>query len=513
MADASVFRFFTAKGVGEAGQEASLAALKVRLGEPGAKVMVHVHGGLVDRAAGTASADRLSGTGSDSFGLTPDWTQVYIIWQTGALEEIRRRWTELAKDDRLYQALVRKLIMFLAQRLSLPLMDGRSAADTAPLGEDEILRRIRGEGDKRDPFGVLEQHLRSADPTSRAVMAPRRTTGALMVEFSKFLAADPLFRLAVADMDAAANTDTASRAAAPAGSVERGEAILARLDGSLKGEIDLLASSPDDTVPRTGGRGFVSVGAFVAGRALKAAMGCIERFRGWRDHGLHATIVEEVCREFYGDWIGSTIWGWMVDDAGLHFGQGGFGATLLAMLAADPPERMVVTAHSAGSIWASRMLLAMAGADAKTPIDLCLLAPAVRANLFVEAVTRAAPLVRRCHMFTMDDALESRDAVLGHDQGYIYPRSLLYLVSGLFETKDGEAYPDAPILGMQRFVGVDWLDGAEAADAAAVSAFFAQPDKAIHYSPGSGMTDADSHGGFDDNVLTLKSVNEQVFAQ
>ena len=508
MASRAIYEFFTAKGVGEAGQDASLAELKARLAEPDAKLLLHLHGGLVDRKSGTEAAKRLSGRGAPSFDLRPEWTQVYIIWQTGALEEIRRRWTELAHDDSLYQAVARKLIKFLAERLRIPGAVSRSVADAAPMDDDEILRRLRGEGDRREPFRELEDKVACDDPVSRAAMAPGKSTGTLLIEFNAFLQADPLFQGAVKDLNAAVSPDPASRAAAPAGSIERGEAILERLDDSFNAELGMptaMVSVP--VVPR----GAVSVGALLAGRALKAAYRCIERFRSHRDHGLHATVVEEVCREFYGDKIGGKIWGWMVDDAGLHFSPGGFGQQLLPMITEHTPSRMVVTAHSAGSIWATRMLLAMHATGAKSQIDLCLLAPAVRENLFAQMIADTGTLVRRCHMFTMDDRLERRDAVLGHDKGYIYPSSLLYLVSGLFETKDGEPYTDAPILGMQRFTGVGWLDPSETADAAAISAFFSQADKAIHYSPDSGLTDADTHGGFDDNALTLKSVGAEFF--
>lgn len=64
---------------------------------------------------------------------------------------------------------------------------------------------------------------------------------------------------------------------------------------------------------------------------------------------------------------------------------------------------------------------------------------------------------------------------------------------------------------MQRFRGINWLDKSEAADAAAISAFFSQSEKAIHYSLEPKVTDADTHGGFDDNELTLKSVGREFF--
>src|SRR3712207_8891098 len=49
---------------------------------------------------------------------------------------------------------------------------------------------------------------------------------------------------------------------------------------------------------------------------------------------------------------------------------------------------------------------------------------------------------------TMSDELEKADAVAGA----VYPRSLLYLVSGVLEAAKTGTVPDAPILGMQRFL-------------------------------------------------------------
>lgn len=513
MSERAKFNFISAKGIAESGQKDDLAELRARLGQPGSKVLLHLHGGLVDRKAGLAVAEALSGSGAASFGLKADWTQIYVIWQTGALEEISRRWTELAEDDQLYQALVRKLLRFIAQRTMLPLLDGRSALEAIPVNDEELLARIKGERDRQDPFADLEAPFRDFDPLARSSLAPERSASALLVEFNRNLMADPLFKAAVADLDAAVNSDVEGRVHGRSGSEDRGRAILNRLGAGPRADLERPAvTDASDETERAAARGAIGVSGFVLTRAMKVALRCITRFRAQRDHGLHATIVEEVCREFYGDRIGAKIWGWMVDDAALHFGDGKLGSELLAILAEHSPERIVVTAHSAGSIWASRMLLAMAEAKSTTTVDLCLLAPAVRTGLFAETIAAAGDLVRRCQMFTMDDGLERADAVLGHDKGYVYPSSLLYLVSGLFETLDGDAYEDAPILGMQRFTGVDWLEQDEARDAAAVSAFFSQSDKAIHYSKGSGLTDAVTHGGFDDNALTLGSIRERFLA-
>lgn len=503
MAEKAYFEFLTAKGVADAGQEGELAKLRAALAKPGAKMLLHLHGGLVDQKSGQAGAARLAGAGDFAFNAGPDWTQVYVVWRTGAFEELKRNWEELVDKDKLYKAIVSKLISFTAQRLSLPSFEGRAAADVYPLDEDQVMQRLLGRGDTREPFADIDTTIeQNRDTETRAAMAPNKTSGELVLEFDAYLANDLLFQSAVADINAAANAEIDGRSAATDGSVASGEGMLKRLDDKITAEIEAARST--DTEEESA-RGLVSFGITLIRHASAIALRVFERFRHHRDHGLHATIVEEVCRELYGDFVGSKVWGWMVRDAALHFGPGGFGNELLGVLPTNGDLRIVVTAHSAGAIWASQLLLAMARDNVGHKTDLCLLAPAVREDLFVEALTASSARIGRCHMFTMNDALERRDAVLGHDKGYIYPSSLLYLVSGMFELRDKNAYVDAPLVGLQRFVDMPWLDPAEAKESAAIAQFFAQADKAISYSKDA-MTDADTHGGFDDNTLTLQSV-------
>jgi len=503
MGQKAYFEFLTAKGIADAGQEKELARLKAALAQPGAKMLLHLHGGLVDQQSGQERAARLAGTGDHAFNAGPDWTQVYIVWRTGAFEELKRNWEELLDKDKLYKAIVSKLISFTAQRLSLPSFEGRAAADVYPLDEDEVMERLLGRGDTREPFADVDTTIdQNRGNETRAVMAPDKTSGELVLEFGAYLAKDLLFQSAIADINAAANDEIDGRSAETDGAVASGQGMLARLDDEVTAEIEpaMITDGKGKSA-----RGLVSFGITLVRHASAIALRVFERFRHHRDHGLHATIVEEVCRELYGDLIGSKVWSWMVRDAALHFGPGGFGNELLGVLPAGTNLRISVTAHSAGAIWASHLLLAMTRDKVGHKIDLCLLAPAVRKDLFVEALLASSARIGRTHMFTMNDAFERRDAVLGHDKGYIYPSSLLYLVSGMFELRDKNAYVDAPLIGLQRFVGVSWLDPAETEAMAAVAQFFAQPDKAISYSKDA-MTDADTHGGFDDNPLTLKSV-------
>jgi hypothetical protein len=496
----SKYLFLTEGGILDDGQEELLAELRTSLGRPGSKLLLHLHGGLIDVDAGRAIAERLGGSGASSWDLADDWTQVYVAWRTGVFETIRTNWTDLVHDDRLYQTILRKLIGFAARKLGLPSFEGRSLAAEFSLDEATIQRRITGLEDLREPFSDVDAYVgASAEAGTRATLDTIQSPGALALEFQDELGQDTRFAAAVADLDGVVNEGAPGRTALPPADRARGAASFDRLAPGLRQE---LTPPPGPA----GGRGIVSVGIFALKHSAQIALRCFRRFRDRRDHGLHATIVEELCRELYGDLVGAKVWGMMVRDAADHFEETGFGPHLLATIRDHPPGTIVVTAHSAGSIWASRMLLAMKAAGIDAPVNLFLLAPAVRSDLFAEVIDSCGTQIGRCRMVTMDDEHERRDAVLGHDKGYIYPSSLLYLVAGLFEKKDAKAYADAPLLGMQRFANVDWLDPAERGDADKIAAFFQQPGKDIVHSPSPDISSAIRHGDFDDDPETLASV-------
>lgn len=494
---AGSFVFLTRNGIADPGQDDKLADLRRRLEQNNAKLLLHLHGGLVDEKDGIGIATRLMGSGEGSWDLDDEWTQVYVVWRTGALETLRTNWQDLAHNDRLYQAILRKLISFVTRKLGIGAGgNSRSAYEVFSLDEDEIHRRITGRADKRRPFADVEERV-GADvpPGARASLTIEQSNGALVMEFEDELLADNRFQAAVADIDGFVNEGVQGRAALAPADRQRGLASHNRLSAAIQGE---MAPS----LARDGSRGVSSVLTFLLKHAGKIALRCFRRFRNGRDHGLHATIVEELCRELYGDLIGSALWGMMVKDAGDHFEKNGFGSQLIGVL---PRTGAVVTAHSAGSIWAARLLLAMHSAGIQIKVNLFLLAPAVRHSLFAEMIGQAGALVGQCRMYTMSDELERRDAVLGRAWGFIYPSSLLYLVSGICEEHENQAYPDAPLVGMQRFSNPRWLTQLEQDQARTVGSFFEQPGNDIVYSPAAGICIADCHGCFDDEPLTLKS--------
>jgi hypothetical protein len=148
------------------------------------------------------------------------------------------------------------------------------------------------------------------------------------------------------------------------------------------------------------------------------------------------------------------------------------------------PVRIHLIGHSAGAIVQSHLTAELIAAG-RSIESMVLMAPAVRSDTFRKVVMpHVGTAVKRLGCFMLDDEAEQQDktcqAMLG------YGRSLLYLVSESFETDRRHM----PILGMQKYFD------AAVGKAAAVTQFLSPRDKAR----------ATTHGGFDDDVTTMKSV-------
>ncbi len=472
----------------------------------GSKVLLHLHGGLVPEKSGRDIADRLKGgAAGGGFGLDAEWSQLYVIWRTGALETLQTNWTDLFESDRLYRAVLRNLLEFVARKLGVREAGGRSAEQHLNLNRAHIVERLNARPDA-DPFLDVDRAIETDTPGGRGPVIVALDEDDLTLEFEIQLIGDIEFNDAVEDLAAGVN-QSAGRGVAGGGDAEAGRNSLKRLDNSI--QLQAIGALPD-----YGGRvGTLAIGRFLLKHGGRIAVRVIRRFRARRDHGFYPTVVEELVRECYGDLVGSAIWGMMKKDGSDHFKAEGLGTELFAALGANTPKQLCITAHSAGSIWASALI--KAAPCSLAPFDLALLAPAVRMDTFADALSLGDARIRRCRMFTMRDDLERKDTLLGKGRAYIYPCSLLYLVSGLFEDQKGDAFPDAPLVGMQRFHGANnsWLkDAAQIAAQERVMSFFTASDRSIVWSTvsgGPGLSSAStSHGGFDRDPATLKSVVE-----
>ncbi|HXT11405.1 MAG TPA: hypothetical protein VN873_07560 [Candidatus Angelobacter sp.] len=242
-----------------------------------------------------------------------------------------------------------------------------------------------------------------------------------------------------------------------------------------------------------------------------------------RDHGLYTTVVEEILRELYLDAVGTWVWGRMKKDTQDTFAlldspappRGGrlfveeLGKALRART--DRPKISIV-GHSAGSIFACHLLAHVdeMRREGGMPLDfqfhrVAFLAPACRCALWaaILALHEARPLWGNFRMYSLSDTLES-----GYwEAPFLYPRSLLYIISGLLETPE----IDVPILGMQRYMNQS--DVYSMPEMEVIRTFLAVGDRQVwsKQNGGAGLSsDALKHGEFDDttgeHVETMRSV-------
>ena len=475
---------------------------RIATGQP--KILIHLHGGLVDQRGGEDIATRLSGDGENSYGNPKDWEQVYIVWRTGALETLSTNWKDLAKNDRLYNVVLRKLIQYLSTKIRPSSVRSRSIWDGGSLSTDKIKSRLASASDA--PFKDLDKLVFDFESGRSIARVDSEAKEDLLAELEQ----DTDVEEVANDIEAAVSqAHPISARAGMTGNAERGQDILLRLDNRIAADLSVEASN-------VSARGEVITGK-ILGKIIqlivKIGVRVIDRYRNGRDHGLHATIVEEITRELYGDLIGSVIWGMMKGDASDHFVEQGLGNRLLKAIAANPNGRVVTVAHSAGAIFASELLIWAARKDIAFKTDLIFLAPAVRTSKFAKVLEHAQDRIAHFRMFAMADELERADCLLGSGFGFIYPSSLLYLVSGLFEQVEADGLVDAPLMGMQRFLSHDnvWLqDEKEGPLLKCVQAFLSNgPNRTVFSKTtgGHGLNcGSTSHGAFDFDPATLESV-------
>jgi hypothetical protein len=203
--------------------------------------------------------------------------------------------------------------------------------------------------------------------------------------------------------------------------------------------------------------------------------------------------------------LGSRLWLAMKSSATLASAPDGgarYVAERLGAFVDEHPEALSVHAvgHSAGSIFHAHFLPAALTVGVPRFDTVQFLAPAVRVDEFRRRLQReVGERIGALTVYTMRRELERDDSCLG-----LYRKSLLYLVQRSFEP-----VVDTPILGLEDSL----LDG-EIADFFGLSGTAAGPAEVVWSvtddGPPEGLSGSTSHGGFDNDRLTMGSVVRRV---
>jgi hypothetical protein len=444
--------------------------------DPGARrLVVHFHGGLVSHEAGLRIAQRLQPLYEQAGGYP-----LFVLWRS-SLGEIVVDDLRAIADEKIFQRLLSRVVQFVTGKLREEKTGSRGLTVDLPI-LPEVNAALRSETGE-EPYAELTAR---PEPLTRPEEEQLRAA----------LGADPVVLSEAAKIAAWLSED-----AAPAGR-ERAAVAAEVAPTKISSEVIEEIRGAD-----TGERAVVTTARIVKGAVATVAR-TLQRLRSGRDHGVYTTAVEELLREFYLAAAGRLVWREMKKDIAAAFGEdaGASGGTaILRELSArsgsaTPP---VLVGHSAGAIYICNFL---SHADAALPpglqFDVAMLAPACDFGLMDETLARHGQRVRRLRIFAMKDELEKKDRLLSR----VYCRSLLYLVSGLFEKE-----ADWPLVGMERFhrPGPPFGEGGFPEIERVCSAVRSKPDSTV-WSIASGSSGLESsatrHGAFDDDEVTLASV-------
>jgi hypothetical protein len=257
--------------------------------------------------------------------------------------------------------------------------------------------------------------------------------------------------------------------------------------------------------PAVGARPGIITFVTLAVRGVRALRRVIHRFSGGRDHGLYTTTVEELLRELYFDSLGALAWTLMKNDTLDAFGpdptvHGGTAFVQRLNNWWKPGRRITLIGHSTGAIYIGHFLEhANAALPVEATFDVALLAPACSFAFMAQKLPVFEKRVRRIRVFGLKDMLE---------RGYwevpaLYPASLLYMVSGLFE----EPTVDQPLVGMERYFS--HAAPYVTPEISAVTAYLAGKCVWSIATGAAGLVSgAERHGGFTEDEETRGSLRE-----
>lgn len=463
------------------------------------RIVVYFHGGLVARKNGLATADRLRPRFEDA-GAYP----FFFVWHSSAIEVIRGNLLEIARED-IFERILRRVLDWSVGKARDS--EGGRGPDARPL-EGELLDQLGRRRRDEDPALGSEPFADEEFTGTAGLTADEEQLFLVEVENDAQLEADLAGVLRARDLDMVGADGGRGAPTAPPKKSLMDQAVLEEI---AEGQTE-------------GGRGAPSM-LVLAKKALQILRAVLARYRNGTDSGIYPTVVDEILRALYLGEAAGAVWHAMKKETGDTFAADGVrgGRLFLDALAEKLPDdgsvEITLIGHSTGAVFIENLLgeVARRAAEgdrplpAKTRFQIVYLAPASTTIHFLEAMDDAAPFVHRFRAFTMTDAAERADWVLGA----VYPRSLLYLIAGALE-RDGDRSAVFPVSGLVRYVGngTGKVFGSPLGTTARLSdirGYFGAPDRVVlsptgaEAKPGLRAT-ARSHGDFDGDERVLESL-------
>lgn len=448
------------------------------------RVVVHFHGGLVDREAGMAAAEVL-----DPIYRQTGSAPIFFIWESGWKEILDQNLPAIFQEN-IFQKILSYLTRFAKGKINKAIETGtaKAAGGIALPKQSEVEEELAAPSDGREPYGDVDPH----------VLPP----GDELTEEEK----EQLRERMGEDLELEAlGQEIANSLTAPGetGAVAKGATTTASTTTLMDPEV-----VRDLTTTGEGAKGLFSTALLVA-KCVLVLERIIKRFVQHRDHGFYLTIVEEILRAFYVGNAGKFLWDGMkqetVDAFGFDPACGGsqFLSSLEELWKGGQQPQIALVGHSAGAIYVCRLLQEVQ--LRKLPDDLkfnvILIAPACDFTLLAKTLQVAGDRVTGLRLFGMGDDLERKDAIAG----LLYPSSLLYFVSGVLEDES-----DKPLAGMARFYQGYYLEGTfPHIDQVRASSLLNQDYSLVWAMSAIGdgvASDMTSHGGWANAAQTVKSV-------
>ena len=451
-------------------------------------IVVHFHGGMVGENLGMEKAEAILPwyQGADAY-------PVFFVWEAGLLDVIRHNLREIA-GERIFNKILAKVEKNLRAKLSGG--DGGWSVRLEVPDEAKVKAELRRVGDGAVPYADI--------PTTTEATLLNRD------ERANFIA------------DLEGDNDLTMMIQEIAKGLQ--DPVETRIDGTWGSTIRTSASTlmspevlgPMQRSPVVAEKGLMTIARIIKG-ALVVLVRVLHRFFKGTDHGPHATIVEEILREFYLANVGRIIWSAMKKDTADAFGddssQYGGTAFIQGLRKLDEEgrrPRVVLVGHSTGAVYICHFLKkAHEVLPADFKFDVVYLAPAVTFQLFAATLTDCGDRIRLFRSFGMKDDLEKADKLVP----VLYPHSTLYFISGVVEDE-----VDMPLVGMQRYYSKERPYAARE-EIVVVNNFL--EDREIEQiwsitddaAPEGSRTDSESHSGFDDvSEMTISETMKSVVA-